>query len=148
MIIEKRVSSSYNHNKKILVTHLNGEVCADDVEQWIRSYHEALRQIPIDTHFKIFVDLNGFKADSLETHKKMRTVIPTSLAEYGHMVGYIKLFEPQGIPTSVTDGKKCIAAAHLHHDETKINLYRSSFAQSNELFTTDYHEAEDWIERF
>lgn len=148
MEIEKRTDSFYNANAKTLVTHLNGNVGADDVENWINSYHEALNQIPADTDFKVIVDLNGFKAENIETHKKMRTIIPASLAKYGHMVGYVKLFHAEGIPTSVTDGKRCIAAAHVHHDETKIGLYQSAYASSNELFTINYSEAEEWISRY
>lgn len=148
MITETRIESFFDPSTKILTTHLNGAVSLADVEEWITSYHKALKQIPPYTNFKVLVDLNGFKADNFETHKKMRTVVPASLAQYGHMVGYIKLFEPNGISTSVTEGKKCIAAAHVHHDETKISLYQNTYAGANEFFTTDYLKAEEWINRY
>lgn len=133
-------------DKKLLVSRLSGEVKLHDIELWEQSLHLALGQIEDGGIFKILVNLWGFKAASLEAHKRYREIIPLTLANYGWKVGYVDLFE-ESASMEITNirGIQCVGAAHVHQDETKIDKYEALFGRVNEHFFTDPQHAEEWI---
>ncbi|RYY99968.1 MAG: hypothetical protein EOO11_03250 [Chitinophagaceae bacterium] len=49
------------------------------------------------------------------------------------------------LPVRLTRGVRCIGAAHVHHDDTKIGLYERRFRTATERFFTDARQAEEWI---
>lgn len=133
---------------KTIDTHISGSVNFSGVEQWEASLHRALSQIENNGVFKIMIDLHGFKAIDLDTHKRFRTIIPLTLSQYGWKVGYTDLFEEEAgsIQYMNIRGIQCIAAAHVHHDDTKIGLYERSYSRSNEHYFTDPAEARNWLQ--
>lgn len=133
--------------KKLIITHISGDVDKSDAEEWEQSLKDALNKIDNDDTFKIFVNLHGFKAVDLDAHKRFRGIVPSALANYGWKVGYVNLFEESSsITLSNIRGIKCIAAAHAHQDASKIDQYEARFGKSNERFFTDPLEAEKWID--
>jgi hypothetical protein len=88
-----------------------------------------------------------FKAINFEAHKCFRNVIPLTLAKYGWKVGYVDLFaeESSQMEYSNTRGIRCIKAAHVHQDETKIGLYERSYSREDERYFTDLEEASAWL---
>ena len=136
--------------EKTIDTRVCGPVSFDDIEQWEQSLQFALQQIENGGVFKIVVDLCGFSPIDMETHKRFRQVIPVTLTQYGWKVGYIDLFEEEAKKLQYTNTRniKCIAAAHVHQDETKIGLYERSYSRHNEHFFTDPAAARKWLKEF
>lgn len=148
MKAEKVIYSHWNEQKKLIITRIAGEVDRNDIEKWTMSLLSSLKQVPTQSEFKILIDLFGFRALDLEVHKKFRTVIPLTLARYGWKVGYVALFdEGTSLSLSTEDGIKCVAAAHVHQDETKMEKYQSLFGTDKEAFFTDPLIAERWLEQ-
>ncbi len=118
-----------------------------DVMQWEQSLHDALGRIEEGGTFRIFVNLHGFTALNLDAHKYFRNIVPLTLADYGWKVGYLAMFEEEASKLVLTRkrGIRCLAAAHCHQDETKIEKYQSLYSSPNECFFTDPARAEAWI---
>lgn len=148
MMSTKITESSCHPEKRLIVTHISGDIDKNDVEIWERSLKAALSQIEDNGLFKIFVNLYGFKATDFDAHKQYRSIIPLTLADYGWKVGYLNLFEEEAKELKYTNtrGIKCVGAAHCHQDSTKIELYQSKFSSEREHFFTDPKQAEAWIE--
>lgn len=144
----KIAKTDWYPEKKLIVTHISGEVDIVDIEAWEHSLLSALNQVDDNDQFKIFVNLHGFKAVDLEAHKRFRSIVPQTLAKYGWKVGYVHLFEEEAkhIQYRNSRGICCIAAAHAHQDETKIEQYELRFGRSHEHFFTDPSAAQKWIE--
>ncbi|MBX2966356.1 MAG: hypothetical protein KF845_09440 [Cyclobacteriaceae bacterium] len=148
MTTQKIMESKWFADKKMLVTHISGDVNKGDIEHWENSLKQSLEQIQSNDNFKIFVNMHGFKAIDIDAHKRFRAVIPLTLAEYGWKVGYVDLFEDEA-KTMIfknTGGIKCVTAAHSHQDETKMEHYETQFSSAKEHFFTDPEKAERWIE--
>lgn len=141
----KTTTSSWNADQRLLTTILSGEVNLEDIEAWKSSLTAALRQIPDDSNFKMFVNLHGFKAIDFEAHKAMRTFIPLTLADYNFRAGYVDLFEHVDLPLQKKRGITCKAAVHVHHDASKIDEYDRRFGNERERFFTDPILGEEWI---
>jgi hypothetical protein len=138
--------SEWIPEEKLIITHITGDADMTDVEEWDNSLQHALSKIEDNGRFKIFVNLHGFKALDLAAHKRFRTVVPGTLARYGWKAGYVNLFEEAAdIQLSNTRGISCVAAVHVHQDETKIEKYQSMFGTDSECFLTDPGQAETWI---
>jgi len=146
MTITKQIGTTWHADQKLLITQISGEVDLKDIEHWEQSLQHGLAQLADNSSFKIFVNLYGFKATSIEAHKRFRTIIPSTLASYGWRVGYLGLFEEAvNLPIIQTRGIRCTAAVHVHQDETKIALYEERFGHEREHFFTDPVKAEAWI---
>lgn len=146
MTATKQFKTTWYPDEKLIITHISGDVTREEVEQWDQSLQQALGELPDNSTFKLFVNLNGFKAINFDAHKRFRTVIPGTLANYGWRVGYIDLFEEAAnLPITQTRGITCTAAVHVHQDETKIALYDERFGRECERFFTDPQMAEEWI---
>ncbi|HNI90604.1 MAG TPA: hypothetical protein PKX55_20805 [Leptospiraceae bacterium] len=131
---------------KLIITELRGNVNSEDVEKWISSLYQALDQIEDNGVFKIFINLMDFQAVDLDVHKKYREIIPRPLGEYGWKVGYVDMFErAKELQLSNKRGIQCVAAVHVHQDETKIQKYEDNYSRENEHYFTDIKKAEDWI---
>ena len=78
--------------------------------------------------------------------KKSRVIVPSTLDDYGFRVGYLGLFPEAQVTLRNTRGIQCVAAVHVHQDETKINNYDKQFGNSTERFFTDPHVAKKWID--
>ncbi|HYH14429.1 MAG TPA: hypothetical protein VD794_04375 [Flavisolibacter sp.] len=146
MTTTKLIDTTWHADEKLIITNISGNVDQDDIEYWDQSLQQTLAQLEDNSTFKIFVNLHGFKANNFNAHKRFRTVVPTTLANYGWRVGYLALFEEaNNLDITQTRGIRCTAAVHVHQDETKIDLYEKSFGGEREHFFTDPVKAEQWI---
>ncbi len=145
--MDKKITrTDWYPQQRLIVTHISGDVDKQDVEFWQQSLELALAKIEDNSSFKIFVNLFGFKAVDLETHKRFRTIVPETLARYNWKVGYVDLFdEANSMQYSSTRGIQCVAAAHAHQDETKIEQYETRFGRDKERFFTNQETAIQWI---
>jgi hypothetical protein len=109
--------------ERLVVTHISGHVDEQDISKWQQSLEEVLNRIEDNSRFKIFVNLHGFKAVNFDAHKKFRVIIPSTLADYGFRAGYLGLFPEAEVHLKNTRGIQCVAAVHVHQDDTKINNY-------------------------
>jgi hypothetical protein len=146
--VEKIMESHWLPAKKLIVTQISGDVNKEDIEKWEQSLYKALNAIPDNSVFSIFINMYGFKAVDLDAHKAFRTIVPTTLARYNWKVGYVNLFEDEARKMSFESlrGITCTGAAHVHQDETKMNLYESRFSSTRERFFDDVSQARTWIE--
>jgi hypothetical protein len=143
MIVTK---SEWLPEEKLVITQISGQVDIAEIEAWNHSLQEVLCLIEENGKFKIFVNLHGFQAANLEAHKRFRTIVPATLANYGWKVGYLDLFdEAANLPLTYTRGISCLAAVHVHQDETKIEKYDSMFGKETERFFTDPALGDRWI---
>jgi hypothetical protein len=142
----KITHSEWFPDNNLLITHISGDVTKEDISLWEQSLYTALERINDNGSFKILVNLYGFKAVDFEAHKAFRTIVPATLANYGWRTGYLDLFEEAAnLQLTQTRGISCIAAAHVHQDETKIEKYEALFGKATEHFFTDPFKAEHWI---
>lgn len=134
--------------KRLIVTHISGDLKKSDIERWEKSFNDTLNKIENNGTFKIFVNMYGFKAVDIDAHKRFRGVVPLTLADYGWKVGYVDLFEEEAKTMTFknTRGIKCVGAAHSHQDETKMELYETRFSSDKEHFFPDPTQARQWIE--
>lgn len=148
MTTTKITDTNWYPEQRLIVTHISGDLEKDDIEQWERSFKDALDRIEENTAFKIFVNMHGFKAVNIDAHKRFRTIIPLTLADYGWKVGYLNLFEDDAktLTYKNTRGIKCVGAAHAHQDETKMALYETRFSSEKERFFVDPEQARQWLE--
>ncbi len=142
----KKMETLYLASENLIVTDLSGELDTADINEWSASLERTLMQLQPNTKFKMLVNLHGFKASNLEAHKKFRAVIPTTLARYGWYVGYLRMFPEARLTISSKDNIYCIAAAHVHQDETKIKNYSDNYQMKNEGFFTDPELARKWLD--
>ena len=140
--------STWLKNEKLIVTRISGAATAEDVSTWKSSLLFALEQVPDNDVFKIMVDLHGFKAVNFEVHKQFRVIVPKTLAAYDWRVGYLDMFPEAQIELKRTRGIRCVAAAHVHQDESKIKNYDDNYSRYNERFFTDPVVARMWIDAF
>lgn len=147
MVTTKIIETNWHPEKRLVVTHISGDIEKDDIEHWEKSFKNTLDKIEDNTTFKIFVNMYGFKAINIDAHKRFRDVVPLTLADYGWKVGYMDLFEEAKTMTyKNTRGIKCVGAAHSHQDETKMDLYETRFSSDREHFFLDPTQARQWIE--
>ena len=131
---------------KLIVTELSGDLDLSEIQTWEDSLKQVLNEISDSDVFKILVNLYGFTALDLEAHKYFRAIIPLTLAQYGWKVGYVDLFEEaSSMSFTTTRGIRCIGAAHVHHDEGKIEKYETKYSRSDEHYFTDPHAALKWV---
>lgn len=143
---EKITRTDWYPHERLIVTHISGDVDKQDVEYWQQSLEQALDKVEDHSSFKIFVNLFGFKAVDLDAHKRFRAIVPETLARYNWKVGYVDLFEEaNSMQYTTTRGIQCVAAAHAHQDETKIEQYETRFGRDNEHFFTNQEAAMNWI---
>ncbi len=149
METNKIVETNWYPEKSLLVTQISGILEKADIEKWEEKFLSTLESLEANTQFKLFVNLHGFTAANLEAHKRFRTVIPQTLANYGWKVGYVNLFEEEAKKMSITTtrGINCIGVAHSHQDQTKMDLYESRFSTEQEHYFVDPTAARDWIEK-
>jgi hypothetical protein len=140
--------SFWSEQQNLIITRISGQATGEDVARWENSLLTALLQVPDNGVFKIMVDLHGFKAVNFEVHKQFRVIIPKTLADYNWRVGYLDLFPEAEIEVKQTRGIRCVAAVHVHHDESKIRTYDQNHSRYNERFFTDPVMARDWIENY
>lgn len=142
----KNLSSKWYNVKKLLVTRISGDVNMQDVIQWEKSLYRALGKINDNDTFKIYIDLFGYKALDVDVHKRFRNIIPFALSKYGWRVGYLYLFEEANdLELSLTRGIRCVGAAHVHQDRSKISKYQFLFGIDNEAYFDDRLLASQWI---
>lgn len=140
------IQTQWFASERLLISQLSGDITSSEIDQWIDSLESALNELTPGQVFRVFFNLVDFKADSLDTHKKFRGVIPLTMASYGWKVGYVDLFDEAALLTYQTKrGIRCLAAAHAHHDATKIAAYEERFGRATERFFTDAVQAEAWI---
>ncbi|MBP0905050.1 hypothetical protein ACFSKN_09740 [Mariniflexile gromovii] len=140
------LGSLWDNKNNLLFTRLNGEVDITDVLNWEKSLLNTLETLLDNSIFKIYIDLLGFKAIDVDTHKRFREIIPLTLSRYGWRVGYLDLFdESKNLELSNNRGIRCVAAAHIHHDVSKINKYQFMFSTNSEGYFNGASEAFKWI---
>ncbi|MFT3827608.1 MAG: hypothetical protein QM731_27040 [Chitinophagaceae bacterium] len=141
----KRTHSFFIKEDNLVVTELSGELDSNDIEEWQLSLKNVINSLEAHSKFKILVNLHGFKAQNFDAHKKFRVIIPLTLADYGWYVGYLRMFPEAAIMIHAPYNIHCIAAAHVHHDESKISNYAKNYTMINEGFFTDPLKAREWI---
>ncbi|MCF0048527.1 hypothetical protein LXM25_00580 [Dyadobacter sp. LJ53] len=143
----KIIRSDWHADDRLIITQISGDIVKEDVTRWEQTLDAALDQIPESGVFKIFVNLHGFTAADIDTHKYFRDIIPRTLAHYGWKVGYVAMFPQEAEKMIITRKRdiQCIAAAHCHHDATKIEKYELLYSSDNERFFTDVEEADAWV---
>jgi hypothetical protein len=139
------VESHWNLHLCLLVTRLQGRVESEDVERWAASLNSALDRIEAGGTFKLIVNLHGYESANLQAHKAMRSIIPLTLAEYGLRTALLDLFPPVDPHIQRKRGIVCLAVAHVHHDDGKMQTYARQLGRHNEQFFSDEHAAEIWI---
>lgn len=141
------MESQWFPDDHLLITTISGTLNEQEIAQWEDSLQTTLNSIGDNEKFKIFINLYGFKAIDLQAHKRFRTIVPLTLAKYGWKVGYVDMFaeEAQSLTYNNHRGVRCIAAAHSHQDETKMELYESNYSREDEHFFKNPSEAEQWI---
>lgn len=142
----KHYESTYLPHQKLIVTHLSGELGANEIENWRLSLVAVFEQLSDNDRFKILINLHGFKATDFNAHKQFRVIIPSLLANYGWYIGYLRLFPETEITIRSERNIHCVAAAHVHHDETKITQYATHYSIHNEGFFTDPQVARNWLD--
>ncbi|GAB2679463.1 hypothetical protein GCM10027036_36910 [Flavihumibacter cheonanensis] len=149
METSKKVETNWYPEKSLLVTQLSGILEKSDIENWEEEFVSTLEHMEANTQFKLFVNLHGFTAANLEAHKRFRSVIPLTLANYGWKEGYVNLFEEEAKQMTIRTnrGIQCIGVAHSHQDQTKMDLYESRFSTEQEHYFVDPAAARDWIEK-
>ena len=140
--------SFWKADQQLIVTRISGNATSDDVTRWEKSLIETLEKVPEGGVFKILVDLEVFKAVDFEVHKQFRVIVPKTLADYNWRVGYLDLFPEATLELKSTRGIRCVAAAHVHHDESKIKNYEQNHSRYNERFFTNRSLAREWIDGF
>lgn len=140
-------SSDWCADHQLIITQISGDAHKQDVLHWEQTFYAALDRVPDSGAFKIFVNLHGFNAVDLEAHKYFRSIVPLKLARYGWKVGYVAMFPEEAEKLIITTNRnvQCIAAAHCHHDATKMEKYESLYSSDSEHFFTDAGLAEAWI---
>ena len=148
MATTKITETNWYPEKRLVVTHISGDLEKTDIEEWEKSFKETLEKIEDNSIFKIFINMYGFKAIDIDAHKRFREVVPLTLADYGWKVGYLNLFEEEEktMTYTTTRGIRCVGAAHSHQDETKMELYETKFSSEREHFFPDPTQAMLWIE--
>ncbi|WP_439558411.1 hypothetical protein [Dyadobacter sp.] len=141
------ISSNWYADQQLIVTQISGNVEQEDVLHWEQTLHAALDQVADSGVFNIFVNLHGFNAVDLNVHKYFRSIVPLTLARYGWKVGYVAMFPEEAEKIVITRNRniQCIAAAHCHHDVTKMEKYETLYSSENEHFFIDVEEAAAWI---
>ncbi len=143
--ILKTVGSSWDAERRLLITRLQGKVHSEDIYRWETSLQCGLDRIEDNKTFKTILDLYGYEPDSIEVHKKMRTVAPLTLAMYGFRTALLDINDPIDFPIQKTRGISCVAVAHIHHEEFKMETYDQEIGRANERFFTDFNKAELWV---
>lgn len=147
--MEKQFRTEWISEINLIITRLKGEVDEKDVREWKESLQKTYEHLADNSKFKILIDLYGFQAKDLEVHKQYREMIPLSLARFGWKVGYVDMFErAKDLILTTERGIQCVAAVHVHQDETKINKYEELYSRENEHFWTDLKRAEEWIRNY
>lgn len=141
-----RKHTTYDPQQQLLITELRGEIGHADLNDWQTQLQTVLDVIPPAAKFKVLVNLYGFKAADLATHKQFREIIPRTLAGFGWYTGYLRMFPEADVRIHSTNGRYCIAAAHVHDDEEKIKNYAGNFTMKNEGFFSDPDMARAWID--
>ena len=141
----KRKQTTWLPKEKLVITELSGDLDKDDIIEWNESLNTTLQRLPPSTKFKILVNLYGFRARDFEVHKQFRGVIPRTLAAHGWYVGYLRMFPEANVTLSSANNIYCVAAAHVHQDETKIRNYADNYSMRNERFFSDAEAARSWI---
>ena len=144
----KIAETTWEPQNRLISTQISGVLDEKDVDTWQRSLEEALAKVEANSQFKIFVNLHGFKAANLEVHKKFRVIIPLTLAKYGWRVGYLDMFPEAKVDLEYRRGIRCVAAVHVHQDETKIANYQTNYSRPNEHYYIDPMVGETWIRNY
>lgn len=140
------VQSHWDPSASLLTSRLSGPVTLDDVQRWKRGLTEAVAAIPAQQSFKLFYDLDGYQPVDVAVHKAMRDVIPLLLARHGMRPAVIDLFDERPeVPVTITDGKRCVAFANLHHDPDKMANYEQRIGRADQRFFSDRDAAMAWL---
>ena len=95
----------------------------------------------------MLIDIRGYEVSEQdrELHQAQRAIIPTFLARHGFEVGFFRLFNVENTIAPDPARARCVAAAHVHHDGAKMDLYNQQIATDRERFFRDPAEAEAWL---
>lgn len=144
--LENEYYTVWSETDHLMMTRLSGNISIQEVKEWESGLLNAFKQLKENTKFKMFVNIHGFKATDISTHKYFRDIIPLLLSKYNWRVGYLNLFEEaKDLPITMVNGIECIAAVHCHDDETKIKKYQDNFGTKFEKFSTNPIMALRWI---
>lgn len=135
-------------DEMIFSSCLKGKISDITIDQWQKSIEDTEMLIPSRQSIKCIFNLYGYEPCNMEVHKKFRDTIPLFLSRHDFLAGYLKLYPELNIPLSTLKGIRCVAVAHVHHDQAKMSGYQQRFAKNNEAFFSNEKEADDWIKSF
>lgn len=137
--------STWDAARGLLIARLSGAATVADVRGWRASLERALARIEPGGSFGLISDLSGYALAEIGAHKHMREVIPRALAAHGLRTALLDLFEGAELPLQTSRGVRCVAAAHVHHDVSKMQGYERLLGRAGERFFTARAEAEAWV---
>ena len=144
--VHTRTDSTWDRAAHIVRTNLAGAVSVADVAAWRQGLHDVVAKIPDGATFRLLVNLVHFNPLDIATHKAMRPVIPTLLAQHGMRPALLDLFDNEhNLIVTSTRGVKCTACANVHHDVTKMRYYQEAISKPDQAFLTDTAAAESWL---
>lgn len=140
-------TTTWDPRSSILRTRFSGPAGIADVVSWRAGLYAAAALIRRGTSFKLLVDIRGYDVAAIDpsVHRVQREVIPIFLASHHFRTGFIDFFGVKGEISPSKEDALCTAVAHLHHEETKMNLYRQTLGRNVENFFSDLPEAEAWL---
>lgn len=143
-------TTTWDPRSFILRTRFSSPAGIADVVSWRAGLYAAAAVIRRGSSFKLLVDIRGYDVASTDpsVHKVQREVVPIFLAAHHFRTGFIDFFGVKGDVSPSKEDAICVAVAHLHHEEPKMNLYRQALGREVENFFSDLPEAESWLSDF
>lgn len=140
--------TSWDPSRSILRTRFSGPCGIAQVVTWRAGLYAAAALIPARSAFKLLVDIRGYQVGDIDpsVHKVQREVIPLFLATYHFRTTFIDYFGVKGEVVPIKEDARCTAVAHVHHDESKMGLYRQTLGRELEAFFHQIQDAEAWIQ--
>jgi hypothetical protein len=140
-------TTTWDSRSSILRTRFTSPAGIADVVSWRAGLYAAAAVIRRGTSFKLLVDIRGYDVAATDpsVHKVQRDVIPIFLAAHHFRTGFIDFFGVKGDLSPSKEDAVCVAVAHLHHEESKMHLYRQTLGRDVESFFSDLHDAENWL---
>ena len=142
------ITVTWLDDAQVLSTRVAGVLSLDDVERWRQDLQRTVRRLPREGVFRMLVDVRGYEVadQNRHVHQVMREVIPLFLAAHGFRVGFFDLYQAE--PSVGRDAAEalCVAAAHVHHDQAKMERYNELLGTTSERFFSDLAEAAAWLQ--
>lgn len=144
---ESLFHTEWQESDRVLLVRLAGRLTLEQVHEWESGLLQMSRHIPVSQPIKVLIDLRGYEVSeqAIEVHKVQRLIMPALLAKHAFTVGYFKMFDAENTIPADPALARCIAVAHVHHDENKMARYNENIGSVMEKFFTDTNAAHQWL---